>query len=75
VTTRASPGGTATPTARTYCAEIGAACVVALVGRFAQHCHRLEIDAPSWREKNAFNRIESRNEGWVLIRLPGGLSG
>jgi DNA replication protein DnaC len=36
----------------------GAACVVALVDRFSQHCHRVEIDADSWREKNAFTRDE-----------------
>jgi DNA replication protein DnaC len=30
----------------------GAACVVALVDRFAQHCHRLEIIGPSWRDKH-----------------------
>lgn len=34
----------------------GAACVVALVDRFAQHCHRIEIDADSWREQHAFDR-------------------
>jgi len=28
----------------------GAACVVALVDRFAQHCHRVDIDADSWRD-------------------------
>ena len=27
----------------------GAACVVVLVDRFAQHCHRVDIDADSWR--------------------------
>lgn len=27
----------------------GAACVVALVDRFAQHCHVVDIDAESWR--------------------------
>jgi DNA replication protein DnaC len=31
----------------------GAACVVALVDRFVQHCHVLDIDAESWREKYA----------------------
>jgi DNA replication protein DnaC len=36
----------------------GAACVVALVDRFAQHCHRVEIDADSWRDKHAFERDE-----------------
>lgn len=30
----------------------GAACVVALVDRFAQHCHRLEIIGESWRDKH-----------------------
>jgi DNA replication protein DnaC len=34
----------------------GAACVVALVDRFAQHCHIVDIDADSWREKHAFDR-------------------
>jgi DNA replication protein DnaC len=30
----------------------GAACVVALVDRFAQHCHRIEILGESWRDKH-----------------------
>jgi DNA replication protein DnaC len=34
----------------------GAACVVALVDRFAQHCHVLDIDADSWRQKHALSR-------------------
>jgi hypothetical protein len=34
----------------------GAACVVALVDRFAQHCHIIDIDADSWRQKNALAR-------------------
>jgi len=34
----------------------GAACVVALVDRFAQHCHRVEVDADSWRDKHGFER-------------------
>jgi DNA replication protein DnaC len=29
----------------------GAACVVALVDRFAQHCHVIDIDADSWRQR------------------------
>ena len=37
----------------------GAACVVALVDRFAQHCHVVDIDADSWRQKHALAR-ESR---------------
>lgn len=36
----------------------GAACVVALVDRFAQHCHRIEIDADSWRDTHSFERDE-----------------
>jgi DNA replication protein DnaC len=31
----------------------GAACVAALVDRFVQHCHVLDIDADSWRQKEA----------------------
>lgn len=31
----------------------GAACVVAMVDRFAQHCHVMDIDADSWRNKMA----------------------
>jgi DNA replication protein DnaC len=31
----------------------GAACVAALVDRFVQHCHVLDIDADSWRQKHA----------------------
>ena len=30
----------------------GAASVVALVDRFAQHCHFIDIDADSWRQKS-----------------------
>jgi len=40
----------------------GAACVVALVDRFAQHCHIVDIDADSWRQKNALVR-EPRDGG------------
>jgi DNA replication protein DnaC len=29
----------------------GAACVAALVDRFVQHCHVIDIDAESWRQK------------------------
>lgn len=31
----------------------GAACVGALVDRFTQHCHVIDIDADSWRQKNS----------------------
>jgi DNA replication protein DnaC len=33
-----------------------AACVSALVDRFAQHCHIMDIDAESWRDKHALRR-------------------
>lgn len=29
----------------------GAACVVALVDRFTQHCHTIDIDGDSWRQR------------------------
>jgi DNA replication protein DnaC len=38
----------------------GAACVVALVDRFAQHCHVIDIDADSWRNKEAASRAERK---------------
>jgi DNA replication protein DnaC len=31
----------------------GAACVVAMIDRFAQHCYAYDIDGDSWRQKNA----------------------
>ena len=34
----------------------GAACVVALVDRFVQHCHVIDIDADSWRDKERLER-------------------
>lgn len=34
----------------------GAACVVALIDRFAQHCHKVDIDADSWRDKHSLAR-------------------
>jgi DNA replication protein DnaC len=34
----------------------GAASVVALVDRFAQHCHRFDIEADSWRDTHSFDR-------------------
>lgn len=33
-----------------------ASCLGALVDRFAQHCHTLDIDAESWRHKHAQHR-------------------
>ena len=33
----------------------GAACVVALVDRFSHHCHVVDIDADSWRQKESLD--------------------
>lgn len=33
----------------------GASCLTALVDRFAQHCHMIDIDADSWRKKTALD--------------------
>lgn len=33
----------------------GAACIAALIDRFNQHCHKLVIDADSWRETHPFD--------------------
>ena len=40
----------------------GAACVGALVDRFAQHCHKVDIDADSWRDTHAFERDPTADE-------------
>ena len=37
-----------------------ASCLGALVDRFAQHCHVLDIDAESWRNKEALQRSKPR---------------
>lgn len=39
-----------------------ASCLGALVDRFAQHCHVLDIDADSWRNKEALKRGKPRKE-------------
>jgi DNA replication protein DnaC len=36
----------------------GAACVAALIDRFAQHCHTIDILADSWRHKHSLDRSE-----------------
>ncbi len=43
----------------------GAACVSALVDRFVQHCHVMDIDADSWREKQAreFSKTNTKKKG------------
>lgn len=38
----------------------GAACVAALIDRFVQHCHILDIDADSWRQKESLAMSEAR---------------
>ncbi len=40
----------------------GAACVVALVDRFAQHCHIFDIDADSWRQKTSLRSSSERTK-------------
>jgi DNA replication protein DnaC len=39
----------------------GAACVAALVDRFVQHCHVIDIDAESWRQKTSMQHHNGRN--------------
>jgi DNA replication protein DnaC len=39
-----------------------ASCLGALVDRFAQHCHTLDIDADSWRQKSSLRRSTSTRE-------------
>jgi DNA replication protein DnaC len=38
-----------------------ATCLTALVDRFAQHCHTVDIDADSWRNKEAQERQRPRS--------------
>jgi DNA replication protein DnaC len=38
----------------------GAACVSAMIDRFIQHCHILDIDADSWRQKESMAMSETR---------------
>jgi len=37
-----------------------AACLGALIDRFAQHCHTIDIDADSWRDKNSIKRSTAK---------------
>jgi DNA replication protein DnaC len=39
----------------------GAACVAALVDRFVQHCHVIDIDAESWRQRTAMQHPNGRS--------------
>jgi hypothetical protein len=36
----------------------GAACVGALVDRFVERCHVIDIDADSWRQRRAMGTAE-----------------
>lgn len=38
----------------------GAACVAALIDRFIQHCHIIDIDGDSWRQKESLALSETR---------------
>jgi DNA replication protein DnaC len=38
----------------------GAACVAALVDRFVQHCHVIDIEAESWRQKTSIQAQKAR---------------
>ena len=40
----------------------GAACVAALIDRFAQHCQTIDIDAESWRNKEAGERAARKKK-------------
>jgi len=37
----------------------GAACVAALIDRFVQHCHILDIDGDSWRQKESRSLVDT----------------
>ena len=39
----------------------GAACVAALIDRFAQHCVTFDIDADSWRNREAAQRMRAKS--------------
>jgi DNA replication protein DnaC len=41
----------------------GAACVSALIDRFVQHCHIIDIDGDSWRQKESLALAERRANG------------
>jgi len=41
----------------------GAACIAALIDRFNQHCHKLHINADSWRETHPFDHDQDSDAG------------
>jgi DNA replication protein DnaC len=40
----------------------GAACVAALIDRFVQHCHTIDIEGDSWRQKESLALAEQRGK-------------
>lgn len=48
----------------------GAASVAALVDRFAQHCHTIDIEAESWRKKHSLARSGSKTSRKSKTRPP-----
>jgi len=46
----------------------GAACIAALIDRFVQHCHVLDLEADSWRQKHASG---TKSAGEVNARKTG----
>jgi len=40
-----------------------ASCLGALIDRFAQHCHTIDIDADSWRNTDAQKRGRKKGSG------------
>lgn len=50
---KVAPGGTNLPFKQWTTIFPGAACVVAIVDRFVQHCHVMDIDGESWRPQDS----------------------
>jgi DNA replication protein DnaC len=48
----------------------GAACVAALIDRFIQHCHILDIDGDSWRQKESLALAERAAKATVKAVEP-----
>jgi hypothetical protein len=48
----------------------GAACVSAMIDRFVQHCHILDIDAESWRQKESLAMSETRPKSTPVADEP-----
>ncbi|MCP4201069.1 MAG: ATP-binding protein [bacterium] len=48
----------------------GSACVAALVDRFAQHCHTVDIDAESWRHRYSLAKSQKSTRGRSKNRRP-----